>query len=520
MRVGLFVSEASGALRRTLDLTTLLEPFSALATAAILSDLTSADSVERVLRAVRQDGLEGIVLAGESPAYFRYERHADHLLAELRELGLNPAQIAHANLLEQVALVHDRGEPANAKARALIEVAVNQVRGTKPIGHVDVTPRRSVVVFGATSEAILSAAQLLRQGYKVYLWTRNASPVGVAFPDVAAAAGYVERHERARVVAGPVTDFYGRTGDFQIGLPSGRRTRVGGVVAAVGDDEQFVAELHQQLRIDRDERGLFAPTRADVSPVATRTSGIVVIAHETGRDLVATRLHVDAALLELETLLDRPEFRHDLRVASVLDDVCGGCGTCIKTCIFDAAKIDAARRRSWTDTDRCVGCGNCVTACPTGARDQVSNPSTHLFESAEILASAHPTESLRVLYIGCGCCGTPSLDDAGRCGLGYPPTVMPLAVSCGGRVDTQLVLTAFHAGFAGVAVGVCHPDHCGYLVGGTDLGRRLDLFRVVLRSRGIDSERLRILYLNHHDGPRVAAELNEFVAFLAKRRAA
>jgi coenzyme F420-reducing hydrogenase delta subunit len=84
---------------------------------------------------------------------------------------------------------------------------------------------------------------------------------------------------------------------------------------------------------------------------------------------------------------------------------------------------------------------------------------------------------------------------------------MPLLVECGGSVDTQYVLEAFSKGFDGVALFMCRDGHCRNSVGNTDMGRRLGLFRTVLRSRRINDERLRVVPVYADDGEVVRQEI-------------
>jgi len=58
---------------------------------------------------------------------------------------------------------------------------------------------------------------------------------------------------------------------------------------------------------------------------------------------------------------------------------------------------------------------------------------------------------------------------------------------------TQLILDAYKQGFKGVVICKCPDENCRNIVGNTDLDRRANLFREILRSRGIDSENLRIV---------------------------
>jgi coenzyme F420-reducing hydrogenase delta subunit/Pyruvate/2-oxoacid:ferredoxin oxidoreductase delta subunit len=215
-------------------------------------------------------------------------------------------------------------------------------------------------------------------------------------------------------------------------------------------------------------------------------------------------------------MLDRNEIEHPVLVSEVDETVCGGCGTCVKTCAFFASSVDLARKVSVIDPRRCKGCGNCVAACPTGARDLVSFPEKYVIKAIDILSQAISEDSEpKILAMLCNGCGYPAADAAGELpnevpGGKYPPNVMPVRVECGGNVDTQYILKAFSKAFDGVALSVCRDGHCHHVVGNTDMERRIGLFREVLRSRKINDERLRVIHVSPHEGNLFSEEIKSF----------
>jgi electron transport complex protein RnfB len=56
-------------------------------------------------------------------------------------------------------------------------------------------------------------------------------------------------------------------------------------------------------------------------------------------------------------------------VASVAEDDCTGCGSCVDTCPMKAIVLGEAGidDTAGVDLERCIGCGLCVSSCPTGA---------------------------------------------------------------------------------------------------------------------------------------------------------
>jgi len=44
-------------------------------------------------------------------------------------------------------------------------------------------------------------------------------------------------------------------------------------------------------------------------------------------------------------------------------ELCIGCGKCVKNCAHDAVHMDSATRKAFIDQSKCVGCGQCVATC-------------------------------------------------------------------------------------------------------------------------------------------------------------
>jgi len=130
----------------------------------------------------------------------------------------------------------------------------------------------------------------------------------------------------------------------------------------------------------------------------------------------------------------------------------------------------------------------------------------------------------KVLGFLCGGCGYPAADDAARVtgdsGAGYPSSFLPVRIPCGGRLDTLYVLEAFRGGFDAVCVYRCREGHCHNLIGNLDMDRRINLLRTVLRSRGIDDARLRIVDISPDEGERFLESVEAVYATIESLQAA
>ncbi len=513
---GLFISKGEGEISAVVNVAALSKHYGKTIPVAVFNNLHSASGVNAIREEVRKRGIDSVVLAGESPLFYRKTRNGDLVLNMLYDAGINPNRIAIANLREQVSLPH-RSEPAEAtkKSRALIDVALEKVRLSKDVGMIEVSPKKTVAIIGTEPGGIFAAQRLLERGFHVcFIDKVPVRDLKSLKRQVMPTLAYVKNHPDASFYKATLDELYGYAGNFRIRLKGDINLRAGGIIVAIGDDVEFAGELYPFLRIERDGSGRLKNAYSDTSVTETSNPGIFLIAHDIAP--AAVLAVADSAAMSLDSLLSRHSIKHELFVSEVDADICGGCGTCIKTCMFHAAELDPVEKLSSTNIKKCVGCGNCVSSCPTGARDQVSANTQYLMSAIRTLSTYEPPNGVKILYIICEGCGYPSLDHAGRIGIEYPTSVMPLSVRCAGRIDTQFILEAFRVGFNGVVICKCKDDHCLNIVGNLDLDRRANLFRAVLKSRGISPERLRIFGVNECDGASCVGGAVEFIGYLKK----
>jgi heterodisulfide reductase subunit A-like polyferredoxin/coenzyme F420-reducing hydrogenase delta subunit len=512
MRTGLFLSRDDGTISETVDVDALAKAYAFLPAAHVYDSFFRAADQQAMLNTVRESQLDAVVLAGNSPSYFHTVLGGTGILEALTAHGINPNKVAFANLKEQVAPAQ-----ATSKARRLIDVALAKVEASTRVKSHLVAPHRSVLVVGTTAGGLIAAQALLRKGYRVYLL--EPAPALRLQPDLQKALlpilTSVQSNARATFFfAAGLKDISGFCGQYAVVVTAGdgeHEFAVGGVVLSVGNDPEVVGTLRAQLRLNITRDGKLA--QEGCQPGRTTDPGVWFIPGGDTSDGLAMEMQGAATVVvALTTMLDASELAHPLFITAIDETACGGCGTCVKTCAFAASRIDMARKLSVIDPARCKGCGNCVTACPTGARDLISLPRDYVRHAIQILSQGTTgSEDPRILALFCRTCGQSAMDAAGA---GYSPNVMPLGVECGGSVDTQYILEAFGKGFDGVALFACRDGHCHNNVGNTDMGRRVGLFRTVLRSRHINDERLRVVSVYANDGGVVREELQSLSADL------
>jgi heterodisulfide reductase subunit A-like polyferredoxin/coenzyme F420-reducing hydrogenase delta subunit len=520
MPLGLYLSRCRGRTSDVLDLDALAARFAGdAAVVRVVDDFFSEDFAPSVAEDVSAEGLDAVVLAGNSPEHFVRALSAPFTVERIVEAGVNPNRIAHANLLEQVALPH-AGDPNGAavKAEAVLAEAVLRARRASLVVPTVTPTRDAVLVLGASPAGVVAAQRLLRLGHPVVVASRgDHAPALAGVPAMQATASYVAAHPAAVFVDGAaIADGDGWAGDFSVTLatPGGPRTfEVGGIVLAEADAETWTAELRKLFPLDVDGEGHAKALAVAMHPAEAGEPGIVLVPPHDPEDPRAVVAAADAAAMALTLELSGEHVKRYHHTSVVDPDLCGGCASCVKTCAFGACRIDAETGVSYVDPRRCRGCGKCVVSCPVGARDIVDAPHQHLVDTIRRFAES-PVSGHRVLGFLCGGCGYPAADRAGEAardgGGTYPASFLPLRINCGGRLDALYVLEAFRAGFDGVAVFRCREGRCRNLIGNLDMDRRINLLRTVLRSRNLDDSRLRLIDITSEEGETFTAEVNAF----------
>jgi heterodisulfide reductase subunit A-like polyferredoxin len=502
LKIGLFFSEADGNISKVLNLEKLQKSYQGDFETFIVKDFFLAPEIGQILKAIAARSFDAIILAGDSPVNFQVNKNADFLVNEIEKLGINSNRIGIVNLKEQLAMAHPE-DPAGAlkKAGLLIDVAIAKVKMAPDIKTREIAPYPAVAVIGITPGSIMAAQRLLERDFTVYLIddTREIRNFrdGEKRRKIRSIVSFVELRPNAKFYfSSKITDVYGYAGNYtlEVSSPQGKQLiTAGSIIVANTRDREFTDHLRPLVHIDIDEDGLFEPVNNDTLQVFTLEKGIFLLADDEDSDLACIAALGDSVAFAVTSLLESRTISYKIVVSEIYEELCGGCGTCVKTCMFRASGIDPVKKVSIINEKRCKGCGNCVTSCPTGARDLLTYPQKYLTKAIEILASDENKNLPKILAFLCEGCGYEALDKAGLEGIPYPASIMPLGIRCAGNIDTQLILEAFIKGFSGVVVCKCPDGHCRNIVGNSDLDRRANLFREVLRSRGIEDSRLRIV---------------------------
>ncbi len=110
----------------------------------------------------------------------------------------------------------------------------------------------------------------------------------------------------------------------------------------------------------------------------------------------------------------------------------------------------------------------------------------------------------KLLGLLCNWCSYTGADLAGTSRIQYPPNIRIVRMMCSARVDPTFVLDALSKGADGVLICGCHPGDCHYSEGNYKAMRRFTLLKHLLRSFGIENERVRLEWVSASEGQRFA----------------
>ncbi|MFH1103379.1 MAG: FAD-dependent oxidoreductase [Actinomycetota bacterium] len=130
-------------------------------------------------------------------------------------------------------------------------------------------------------------------------------------------------------------------------------------------DAESVARV---FSLSRSPDGFLLERHPKLDPVGTTTDGVYVAGcSQSPKDIPDTVAQAQAAAARILALIAKGQVRIDPVRATVVEELCGGCRTCIPLCPYQAIRFDAAKKVARVNEALCQGCGTCVAACPASA---------------------------------------------------------------------------------------------------------------------------------------------------------
>jgi len=282
------------------------------------------------------------------------------------------------------------------------------------------------------------------------------------------------------------------------------------VVLMVGmDPAPSNKSLSKLLRIPLDENGFFLERHPKLNLSGTASKGIFLAGvSQAPKDISDTVAHAGLAASRVKTLLTSSTIVTDLSVPTIDHDLCINCLQCQQVCSPNAIRSFNGEKPIINQA-ACRGCGACVAACPTNALNLPSLSTEQLIEATKSAVRFSSSKPTIVGYL-CRWCAYAAADRAGMTRLTYPSNIVPIQVPCTGRLDTEILLTAFEEGADGVAVIGCHVQDCHYRSGALHAQERTDNLRTVLEAAGIDGRRLYFGSVAASEASSYAKQVTEF----------
>lgn len=125
--------------------------------------------------------------------------------------------------------------------------------------------------------------------------------------------------------------------------------------------------------------------------------------------------------------------------------------------------------------------------------------------------AAKPGFEPRIIGFLCYWCSYTGADMAGTARMKYPPNVDIVRLMCSGRIDPELITTAFAKGADGVLVCGCHIGDCHYMAGNHKTMVRIPLLQQIAQGMGIEAERFRLEWVSAAEGAKFQKVVTEMV---------
>ncbi|MEM3731505.1 MAG: CoB-CoM heterodisulfide reductase HdrA2 [Candidatus Bathyarchaeia archaeon] len=286
------------------------------------------------------------------------------------------------------------------------------------------------------------------------------------------------------------------------------------VILSVGLEPRRESEIIQRLlTLSRTQDGFFMEAHPKLRPVDAATSGIFFAGcAEAPKDIKDSVTQASAAAARASILMAKGKVTVEAITPIYYADNCKACGLCTKVCPYNAITLNKELKRVEIVEAACGGCGTCAAECPFNALTQ--NHFTDEQIMAQIDAATEFNADKKIIAFCCNWCAYAGADFAGVSRMQYPPNVRIIRTMCSGRVAQKFIERAFARGAAAVLVAGCHPGDCHYINANLHTKRRVERFWKIMEERGLNKERLQLLWASAAEGERFASKIREVQALI------
>jgi F420-non-reducing hydrogenase iron-sulfur subunit len=117
----------------------------------------------------------------------------------------------------------------------------------------------------------------------------------------------------------------------------------------------------------------------------------------------------------------------------------------------------------------------------------------------------------QIIAFCCNYCAYAAADLAGSRRMQYPPNLRVIHVPCTGKVEMEMILSAFERGIDGVLIAGCLEGGCHFIEGNLRAKHRIEHIREILDEIGIGADRLRMVNLSAAMAPTFVERVREIV---------
>ena len=176
-RIGVYICHCGTNIAKTVDVEKVSEFAQGIDSVVVARNYKymCSDPGQNLIKGdIKELGLNRVVVASCSP-----RMHEPTFRRACQDAGLNKYLFEMANIREHCSWVHEDGEKATEKAKALVSAAVRRVYYQEPLETREVPVNPNVLVVGGGIAGMQSALDLANSGYYVYLLDKSSSIGGV-----------------------------------------------------------------------------------------------------------------------------------------------------------------------------------------------------------------------------------------------------------------------------------------------------------------------------------------------------
>ncbi len=124
----------------------------------------------------------------------------------------------------------------------------------------------------------------------------------------------------------------------------------------------------------------------------------------------------------------------------------------------------------------------------------------------------------KIILFTCNWHAFSSLEAAGKNNLAYSPALVPIRISCLGRITPGIILKAFEGGAAGVCLIGCPEGECRYQNGNKEAREVFEESRTMLGLLGYSENLLQYHLISAGDGESFQENINQLVKNIQDNR--